>query len=299
MGRTDLEALTETASLRALAADLTRRKREVLRTGRPVRFDATFLIDDREVTRDVMLVPIVGPDGRTAGITGVAVDVTDRRLLADGLQRANERLIEAERIARMGSFERILATGETHWSPGLFELFGLDPRTTAPSFEAYIETIHPDDRGFVLSALEAAADGGGAFEFENRIILPDGRIRWMHGRGEFHVGRDGRAVRVTGANRDVTEEHLERSRRPRTSAGRTPARAAGNPALRRALTPRQYEILELAAHGLTNAEIGERLTLSPSTVKWHVRQILRVLGLPTRAAAVARYAGLEQEPGRR
>jgi DNA-binding NarL/FixJ family response regulator len=55
------------------------------------------------------------------------------------------------------------------------------------------------------------------------------------------------------------------------------------------LTARQLEILGLVADGLSNAEIAGRLFLSEGTVKWHVRKILRALGVSNRAQAVARY----------
>ena len=55
------------------------------------------------------------------------------------------------------------------------------------------------------------------------------------------------------------------------------------------LSTRQHEILALVADGQSNAEIAARLFVSESTVKWHVRQILRALGVSNRAQAVARY----------
>jgi ATP/maltotriose-dependent transcriptional regulator MalT len=55
------------------------------------------------------------------------------------------------------------------------------------------------------------------------------------------------------------------------------------------LTARQLEILALVAEGLSNAEIAGRLFLGESTVKWHMRKILRALDVGNRAQAVARY----------
>lgn len=292
VGRTDLEVFAQRDDLRAVAVELTDRKREVLRTGRPVCFDVTIPMGGGTVTREVSLAPLLTGDGDVTGLTGVSIDVTERRRLAVELERTNRRLVEAERIAGIGSFERTLVTGHSRWSPGLFALLGLDPHSTTASFEAFIGAAHPDDRSFVLTALDAAADGGGAFEFDNRVMLPDGRIRWMHARGEFHFDPAGEPMSVTGTYRDVTAEHLASGRRPRSASRGTPAQPLGDPALRRVLTARQYDVLELAAAGLTNAQIGERLSLSPATVKWHMRQILRILDVPTRTAAVARYAGL-------
>ena len=67
--------------------------------------------------------------------------------------------------------------------------------------------------------------------------------------------------------------------------------ASATPAELPPLSPRQVEILELIAEGLSNLEIGERLFISEATVKWHVRQILKALGVANRAQAVARVFG--------
>ena len=69
---------------------------------------------------------------------------------------------------------------------------------------------------------------------------------------------------------------------------RSPARSTvAAPRARRRLTPRQLEILQMIASGATTAEIAERLYLSPETVRWHVKAILKKLGARTRAEAAA------------
>ena len=111
-------------------------------------------------------------------------------------------------------------------------------------------------------------------------------------------------MRLTGTAQDVTEvraaaEVLQTA----TDLGRRAAELHHPPSARskddlsKVLSPRQVGILGLVAEGLSNAEIASRLYLGESTVKWHVRKILKALGVANRAQAVARY--LSTQPARR
>ena len=143
-------------------------------------------------------------------------------------------------------------------------------------------------------ALETCAP----IDLDYRIVRPDGRVRHLHGRAEVIADADGRPVRMTGTAQDVTEVRATAEALHQTAAelGRRAAelQRVTHPASRaedefaRVLTPRQLEILGLIGEGLGNADIAARLFLGESTVKWHVRNILRALGVVNRAQAVAR-----------
>src|SRR6185295_4337452 len=105
------------------------------------------------------------------------------------------------------------------------------------------------------------------------------------------------ALRLTGTVQDVTELRSAAEVLDQTASdlGRRAAELHGFPGHSRNADPsrllsaRQLEILALVAQGFSNAEIASRLYLTESTVKWHVRKILRALGVANRAQAVARY----------
>lgn len=274
-----------------VAEQLTVKKREVLRTGERCRFDVTASSDGWMLFYDVSIEPLLGPDGTVVGITGVSVNVTEHRWASEQLRRSAKHLAEAETLAELGSWERDLDRGTSYWSPGIFALFGLDSRTAKPGFETFIEAVHPDDRAEVESVIRAAERAGGAYEIEHRIVRTDGRVRWLHSRAEVLAAGPEGPRRIAGTARDVTEAHRVGVALRDAAERISPSANHGSEALKSVLSARQLEILALVAEGLDNREIAERLFISESTVKWHLRQILRALGVANRAQAVARYLG--------
>lgn len=204
------------------------------------------------------------------------------------LERSYERLAHAERLARLGSWDWDIPTGKMTCSDGLFEIYGIRAEDFDRTYElGSSKYVHPDDRLLVEEEMRQTLETGAPVDFEYRIIRPDGRVRRLHSRAELIADTDGTPLRLTGTAQDVTELHAAAEARvhPATSD------------LSKLLSPRQIEILALVAEGLSNAEIASRLYLGESTVKWHVRKILKALGVSNRAQAVARY--LSAHSGRR
>ncbi|HWJ42122.1 MAG TPA: PAS domain-containing protein [Solirubrobacterales bacterium] len=237
-------------------------------------------------------------EGRVRGFFVLVIDITERRRMEEEGERSRARLAEAERIARLGSWEWDIPGNRLTCSEGLYAIYGI----TAEDFDGHYEAsntdyIHPDDRERVEHEMEQAVETGTPVDMEYRIIRPDGRVRRLHSRAELTADAAGNALRLTGTAQDVTEMRAAAEALHQTASdlGRRAAELHSFPGhsrdadLGKVLSSRQEEILALVAEGLSNAEIASRLYLTESTVKWHVRKILRALGVANRAQAVARY----------
>lgn len=237
-------------------------------------------------------------EGEVRGVFVLVTDITERRRIEEEVERSRTRLTEAERIARLGSWEWDIPGNRLTCSEGLYAIYGI----AAEDFDGHYEPsntdyIHPDDRKRVEAEMEQAVETGTPVDIEYRIIRPDGRVRRLHSRAELTADAAGNALRLTGTAQDVTELRAAAEVLHQTASdlGRRAAELHSFPRhsrdadLSKLLSARQQEILALVAEGLSNAEIASRLYLTESTVKWHMRKILRALGVANRAQAVARY----------
>jgi PAS domain S-box-containing protein len=90
------------------------------------------------------------------------------------------------------------------WSPELFRIYGLEPREFRPSYDAYLQRIHPSDRKRVQLIVAQALRDGKPYDFEHRVIWPDGTERVVSAHGEVERDQHGRVIRMFGVTRDIT-----------------------------------------------------------------------------------------------
>jgi signal transduction histidine kinase len=112
---------------------------------------------------------------------------------------------QAEALARLGSWEWFVSTDRICWSEGLFRIFGLSPRALAPTLEAYLQRIHPDDRALMRTTIESSVLTALPFALHHRIVLPEGVIRVVECRGRVLLDGDGKPAKLVGTAQDVTE----------------------------------------------------------------------------------------------
>ena len=149
--------------------------------------------------------PLDRVDGAVRTIVAVAQDITERVRAERALARREAQLAEAQRLAHVGSWERDIATGRLTWSDELYRIYGLEPQEIPASFEAFMEHVHPDDAARVRAINEAAVRSGESFEYQARILRPDGEVRHYHSRGAVLRDASGRPSRLVGVVQDATE----------------------------------------------------------------------------------------------
>jgi PAS domain S-box-containing protein len=138
----------------------------------------------------------------TALIAGAIERAQGDQMLRD---RENE-LIEAQRIAHVGSWELDFATNRVSWSDEGWRIFGLDPTARrAWTHDENLARIHPEDRARVAEVDERAKERGGAFDIEYRVVRPGGEVRIVRERAEPMYDPAGRPVRLLGTIHDITE----------------------------------------------------------------------------------------------
>jgi PAS domain S-box-containing protein len=132
-------------------------------------------------------------------------DITERRRAEEAVRESSRQLAEAQKLAQLGSWEWDPSSDEAICSDELYRIFGWDPRVQAPTLEAFIELVHPDDRQRVSDALEEAVAKGESFRFEARIVRTDGATRIIESYGEVLEVVDGKAAKIVGTVQDMTE----------------------------------------------------------------------------------------------
>ncbi|MGZ4455733.1 MAG: response regulator [Nocardioides sp.] len=148
------------------------------------------------------------PDGNVTGVVHRISDYTDRRSRVDRLSESERRLAEAQRIARIGSWEWDVEKDEITGSQELYDLYGLDPESFPAAYADFMEIVHPDDRRAVHTAVQRAVQGAPDFMFVARVAGRDGEWVWTRGRGvSLHDGT-GRVVAMSGTHQDITETKM-------------------------------------------------------------------------------------------
>lgn len=158
------------------------------------------LLDGR--TLELSLNPILD-NGEAIGISVFGKDITERKQAAEELAQLHRVFRSAQQAAHFGLFEWNARTGKSLWSPETFELYGLDPKTTEPSAETWLQTVHADDRNEMRRRRQEAMDSPeGRLNIEYR--LADGQ-RWIAGTAQVYRDSEGHPTCMIGIAMDVTE----------------------------------------------------------------------------------------------
>ncbi len=224
LGRT----IDEVLQGEGVATDIVAQLRQVLETGEPI-IEGEAEVETaahpgelRHYKHDYY--PDKCENGTVLGVSCVVQDVTDRKL-EDMAQRderedlrslveeraAELRIVEsrfngAQRLAKIGNWDRDLVTEKVWWSDECYQLSGRTPETFKPSRERFLELVHPEDRERVRQTSADAIAVGEPFVQAYRLVLPDGSVKNVIARSEVIVDQAGRAVRIAGTIQDVTAQ---------------------------------------------------------------------------------------------
>jgi PAS domain S-box-containing protein len=151
--------------------------------------------------------------------TGFIRDITDRKHAEESLrsserelqrlvvqlERERARLVEAQEVGKIGSWEVELQSLNVTWSRETHRIFETDPSLFLPTRPKFVEFIHPDDRSKVEAALKRSLEIASSSQVGYRIVMPDGRIKFLEESWQTFYDERGKPVRLAGTCHDITE----------------------------------------------------------------------------------------------
>jgi len=146
---------------------------------------------------------VSGATGEPGYSIGFFKDVTEEKLELEKLEEKQQILDIAQHAANLGVFRWDAATGKTWWSPEIYQLYGLDPEQTTPSFDAWMQQVHSEDRDRLKACLSRSMEcADGRFSTEFRVASG---ARWLAIICQFYRDEHGHLLHVVGINVDVTK----------------------------------------------------------------------------------------------
>lgn len=134
-----------------------------------------------------------------------AVTEIERQQAEQSLQQQAELFRMAIRCAGLWAWEWNIVTGEEQWSQEIAEFFGTDPELHTPSYEDFIQRVHPSDRSIIETAQNRTLNEDVEYSAEYRAYDASGRLHWMNSRGNVVRDAAGNPLRLIGVTIDITD----------------------------------------------------------------------------------------------
>ncbi len=131
--------------------------------------------------------------------------VREKRRAEEALRKSVASLAEAQRIAHLGNWDWDIVKNELSWSDEIYRIFGLTPQAFGATYEAFLNSVHPDDREFVKQSVYKALYEKKPFSIDHRILRPDGSERIVREQAEVTLNDNGQPIRMIGTVHDITK----------------------------------------------------------------------------------------------
>ena len=144
--------------------------------------------------------------GNPARFIGTVQDITGQKQVEEALRKSEARLIEAQRIGYIGSWEADLITNQLIWTDEIYRIFEVERGVSGASYDVFRKTVHPEDRERVQQAFDDSVSNKTPYDITHRLLMPDGRVKYVRERAETRYDSQGRPVRSAGTVQDITEQ---------------------------------------------------------------------------------------------
>ncbi len=153
------------------------------------------------------------PSGEPAYFIKVVEDISDKKRAEEALKESEERLRLALEAAQMGTWDWNILTNEMVYSDQLGPVFGLPRGSYHPTYYAFLNSVHPEDREHVARAVRQAVEEGVDYAVEFRVIWPDGTVHWVGNKGQVYYDEADSPVRMVGVAMNITDRKLAEAAR--------------------------------------------------------------------------------------
>ncbi len=203
--------------LNTLGEEETRQRMAQATTGERTDFEFRHRLATGEL-RDVQVYSGTVQAGERTLLQSIIIDMTERKQAEQALRESEERLRLALDAAGAGTWEWDIRTDRNVWSDELWTLYGLEPGSCEPSYETWVQAIHPEDRAEAMRVANEAMQAGKDLDFEWRVLGRDHTVRWIMSRGRPLRDPEGRLERYIGIVVDITERKQAEAERERLMA---------------------------------------------------------------------------------
>lgn len=146
-------------------------------------------------------------DGKVTGAVVSFIDITERLKSESALEESKERLVLAQNIAKLGTWDWNIITGDILWSDDMFAILDIEKEGVVPTYELFINKVHSEDRENVNEAVEHSLDFKEPYNVKHRVVLDSGEIKYIHETGRVYY-EDGEPVRMIGVAQDTTDSEI-------------------------------------------------------------------------------------------
>ena len=151
--------------------------------------------------------------GNPIRMAGACIDITELKRTEQELLANRERLEQAQALALLGTWALNLRTGSFIRSAEIDAIFEKNMMTTGPDIERFLASVHPEDRSQVQTTYTESLKVSTPRELDHRLLMPDGRVKWIRSRWKSEFDADGLPRAITGTIQDITDHMMAREAR--------------------------------------------------------------------------------------
>jgi PAS domain S-box-containing protein len=178
---------------------------QVWQSGEPDQYTVEYQSKDNMSRFFEANVSAVKDDEKITALIVSARDVTERRQVEEALRESEERQKKAQEVGKVGTWDWNPQTGELVWSDEIYRIIGYMPDEVIPSYELFLEHVHPHDREYLSSSVEKTLREKCPYNVDCRIVTRDGEEKIANAQGTARCDEHGTVVQMLGTFQDITE----------------------------------------------------------------------------------------------